>query len=106
MRKAIVLSLVLLLGLTAGSAVAKTKYHRMMGTIDAVDAAGQSLVVKKGDASSTFKTDSSTKFKVGGKTALMSDLKAGDKVRVSYTETGTDKTAARVDVLKQAPAPK
>ncbi len=106
MRKHVVLSLTLLLVLFAAvSAGAKThtstksKYVRMHGEIDSVDTAAQSFTVKHGNETSTFKTDSSTKYKGAGKAIGFSDLKVGDNVRVSYTVSGTDKTAARVDVV-------
>jgi len=106
MRKHVVLSLALLLVfVTAISASAKshhhsgsTKYTRMHGDVDSVDSAGGTFTVKHGGESSTFKTDSSTKFKGAGKTITLADLKPGDDVRVSYTVSGTDKMAARVDV--------
>jgi hypothetical protein len=104
MRKHVVLSLALLLVfVTAISASAKThhtssKYTRMHGDVDSVDSAGGTFTVKHGNDSSTFKTDSSTKFKGAGKTITLADLKPGDDVRVSYTTDGTDKMAARVDV--------
>jgi Cu/Ag efflux protein CusF len=106
MRKNIVLSLALLLVLvTAISAAAKTssatstKYHRTNGDIASIDATAQTFTLKHGKETSTFKTDGSTKYRGLGKTISFSDLKVGDNVRVSYTKTGTDKTAARVDVL-------
>jgi hypothetical protein len=106
MRKHVVLSLTLLLVLFAAvSAVAAkphgatSKYHRMHGDIDSVDTAAQTFTVKHNNESSTFKTDSSTKYRGGGKVISFNDLKVGDDVRVSFTENGTDKTAARVDVV-------
>ena len=103
MRKHVVLSLALLLVLfTAISAGAKTsskqKYHRMHGDIASLDATAQTFTVKHGDETSTFKTDSSTKYRGAGKAITFNDLQVGDDVRVSFTENGTDKTAARVDV--------
>jgi Cu/Ag efflux protein CusF len=104
MRKHVVLSLALILVLvTAISASAKTmhpkdKYHRMHGDVESIDSAAGTFTVKHGDETSTFKTDSSTKFRGVGKVITLADLKAGDDVRVSFTESGTDKTAARVDV--------
>ena len=112
MRKHAILGLALLVALaTAGSALAKTphgatsKYHRMHGAIDSVDSTAQTFTVKHNNESSTFKTDSSTKYKHGTTTIAFGDLKAGDDVRVSFTENGTDKTAARVDVVKEASTP-
>ena len=104
MRKHVVLALTLFLVLiTAATAGAKgtstkSKYHRMHGDIASIDATAQTFTVKHGDETSTFKTDSSTKYRGAGKTIGFPDLKVGDDVRVSFTESGTDKTAARVDV--------
>jgi Cu/Ag efflux protein CusF len=111
MRKRFVLSLALVLVFAGAlAAVAQTsgsmsstpsgstaKYHRVHGSIESVDATAQTFTVKHGNDTSTFKTDASTKFKGAGKAITFADLKAGDEVRVSYTENGTDKTAARVD---------
>ena len=111
MRKSVVLSLTLLLvlfgavSLMAKSHGATSKYHRMHGDIDSVDTAAQTFTVKHNNETSTFKTDSSTKFKGAGKAITFSDLKVGDDVRVSFTESGTDKTAARVDVVKEPSTP-
>ena len=104
MRIHVVLSLALiLLFVTAMSASAKhthtkDKYHRMHGDIESVDSTAGTFTVKHANETSTFKTDSSTKFRGAGKVITLADLKAGDDVRVSFTETGTDKMAARVDV--------
>jgi len=111
MRKHVVLVLSLLLVLvTAISAGAKThstkaKYHRMHGDVASIDTAAQTFTVKHGNDSSTFKTDSSTKFKGAGKAITLADLQVGDDVRVSFTENGTDKTAARVDVAHSKKTP-
>jgi len=112
MRKHAILGLALLLALaTVGSALAKTphsatsKYHRMHGSIESVDSTAQTFTVKHNEDTSTFKTDASTKYKHGTKTIAFTDLKAGDDVRVSFTESGTDKTAARVDVVKEPSTP-
>jgi len=109
MRKHFILSLTLLLMLAtavsaATSASTKTpssapKYHRVHGDIASIDATAQTFTVKHGTDTSTFKTDSSTKYRGAGKVIGFADLKVGDDARVSYTENGTDKTAARVDVV-------
>jgi opacity protein-like surface antigen len=102
MRKQFVLGLTLLLALaTAVFAADKPtpkEYHRMHGDIASVDATAQTFTVKHGNDTSTFKTDANTKYKGLGKDITFADLQVGDDVRVSYTENGTDKTAARVDV--------
>jgi hypothetical protein len=105
MRKQFVLSLCLLLALaTAIFAADKptgatSKYHRMHGDISAIDASAQTFTVTHGTDTSTFKTNSSTKFKGAGKDITFADLQVGDDARVSFTEDGSDKTAARVDVV-------
>ncbi len=75
------------------------KYHRANGDITSMDASTQNFTVTHGKDSWTFKTDNATKVMGLGKTIAFSDLKVGDNVRVSYTESGGDKIAARIDVL-------
>ena len=119
MRKQLILSLSLLLILAAVVVSAATKasttttsssttakYHRVHGDIASIDASAQSFTVKHGNDTSTFKTDSSTKFKHGTKTIAFTDLKAGDDVRVSFVENGSDKTAALVTVYNARNTPK
>ncbi len=104
MRKHLVLGLTLLLVLAAaafaGEKASSKDYKRMHGDITSVDATAQTLTVKHGNETSTFKTDENTKY-VGhlNKTLKFSDLQVGDDVRVSFVENGSDKMAARVDVL-------
>src|SRR3954453_429739 len=102
MRKQLVLGLTLLLVLAvvafAGEKPSSKDYHRIHGDIASVDATAQTFTVKHGNDTSTFKTDANTKYKGLGKDITFADLQVGDDVRVSYTENGTDKTAARVDV--------
>jgi Cu/Ag efflux protein CusF len=83
---------------TAKSAATSKQYHRMHGDIASVDPATQTFTVKHGNDVSTFKTDASTKFRGAGKEITFADLRVGDDARVSFTEEGSDKTAARVDV--------
>ena len=102
MRKQLVLGLTLLLVLAAAVFAADkaspTQYHRMHGDIASVDATTQTFTVKHGNDTSTFKTDNATKYRGAGKEITFADLQVGDDVRVSFTEDGTTKTAARVDV--------
>ena len=83
---------------TAKSAASAKQYHRTHGDIASIDTATQTFTVKHGNDTSTFKTDASTKFRGAGKEITFADLQVGDDARVSFTEDGTDKTAARVDV--------
>ncbi len=106
MRKHLILSLTLLVilvtAIAAGAAdksSSSTKqYHRTHGDIASIDASAKTFTVKHGNDTSTFGTDDSTKFRGAGKEISFSDLQVGDDVRVSFTEDGTTKTAARVDV--------
>ncbi len=103
MRKHVVLSLTLLLVFAtaifaADSKATSKQYHRMHGDIASIDATAQTFTVKHGNDTSTFKTDATTKFRGAGKEITFADLQVGDDARVSFTEEGSDKTAARVDV--------
>ena len=104
MRKQLVLGLTLLLVLAtavfAGEKASSKDYKRMHGDITSVDATTQTFTVKHGNDTSTFKTDENTKY-IGhlNKTLKFSDLQVGDDVRVSFVENGSDKMAARVDVV-------
>ncbi len=104
MRKHIILGLTLLLVLAtvalAGDKPSSKDYHRIHGDVASVDAATGTFTVKHGNDTSTFKTNADTKF-IGhlNKTLALSDLMVGDDVRVSFVESGSDKTAARVDVV-------
>jgi opacity protein-like surface antigen len=105
MRKHLLLTLALLLVLVSAvsaadkSAASSKQYHRTHGDIASIDATAQTFTVKHGNDTSTFKTDASTKFRGAGKEITFADLQVGDDARVSFTEDGTDKTAARVDVV-------
>ncbi|HET9677155.1 MAG TPA: DUF5666 domain-containing protein [Solirubrobacterales bacterium] len=83
---------------TTKSAATAKQYHRMHGDIASIDTATQTFTVKHGNDVSTFKTDAATKFRGAGKEITFADLQVGDDARVSFTEEGSDKTAARVDV--------
>jgi len=105
MRKHFILSLTLVMVLvTAMAAMAadktEPKYHRTSGDIVTVDGTAGTFTITHGKENWTFKTDGSTKVRgMGAIDIVLTDLKPGDNVRVSYTETASDKTAARIDVL-------
>ena len=104
MRKHLVLGLTLLLVLAtmafAGEKASTKDYHRTHGDIASIDTAAGTFTVKHGNDTSTFKTDDNTKY-IGhlNKTLKFSDLQVGDDVRVSFVENGSDKMAARIDVV-------
>ena len=106
MRKHLILSLTLLMVIATAVAVRAAddsmaaKKHTATGDITAIDNTAQTFTVHHGKDTWTFKTDSSTKFRgMGAKVLSLTNFKAGDNVRVSYTESGDDKMAVRVDVL-------
>jgi ABC-type oligopeptide transport system substrate-binding subunit len=87
---------------TSGTHTTKShaKHHVATGDVTATDANAQTLTIKHGKNSWTFKVDATTKFKgLGVKTLTLADFQIGDNVRVSYTQSGDDKMAARIDVL-------
>jgi len=104
MRKQLTLSFALLLVLAAAlvasadSKASDKQYHRMHGDIASIDATAMTFTVKHGGDVSTFGTNDATKYRGLGKEITFNDLRVGDDVRVSYTQDGTTKTAARVDV--------
>jgi hypothetical protein len=85
---------------TATKTTTTTKTHAMSakGAITAMDATAKSITV--GDK--TFATTDTTKYMAHGKKTMMSDLKVGDTVSVSYTKDGDTMTATRVTVTKAA----
>ncbi len=105
MRKHLILSLALVMVLVTALATMaadkpEPKYHKTSGDIVTVDGTAGTFTITHGKESWTFKTDDATKVRGMGAIDLkLTDLKPGDNVRVSYTETGADKTAARIDVL-------
>jgi hypothetical protein len=78
----------------------KTTTHAMnaKGAVTAMDATAKTITV--GDK--TFATTDTTKYMAHGKKAMMSDVKVGDTVSVSYTKDGDTMTATRVTVTKAA----
>ncbi len=75
----------------------KPKKHSFTGAIASVDSSAGTVTVKKGDESKTFKAGDKTKCSTGDKKdAAIADLKAGDKVTVSYTGEGDVLTALRI----------
>jgi ABC-type Fe3+-hydroxamate transport system substrate-binding protein len=87
-------------GDTMSSGKSHAKHHVATGDVTATDANAQTITIKHGKDSWTFKTSDATKYKgLGVKTLTLADFQIGDNVRVSYTESGDDKMAARIDVL-------
>jgi hypothetical protein len=78
-------------------APAKPKRQAFTGLVESIDTKAGSLVVKKGTESKTFKIGEKTKYATADKKeAASTDIKVGDKVKISYTEDGGVATAHRV----------
>jgi hypothetical protein len=85
---------------------AKPKKHEYTGEITSMDAAKKTVTVKKKDGDEkTFTLGEKAKIVVKDKEAAeLSDLKAGQKVMVTYTEDGAVLTAHRImqaDAMKK-----
>ena len=82
-----------------GEKAAKPAAHVFTGVIDSIDATGNTLAVKKGDESKTFSVNGDTKISTADKKeAALADLKAGDKVMVSFVETDGKLVAKKIGV--------
>jgi Cu/Ag efflux protein CusF len=96
-------TLVLCLGaIHAGEA---NKARSEQGTIKSVDAKARTLVVtpRKGNSEYTFHWNDQTKFTDGHKAASASNLKAGQKVEITYVPGGDAPTLQRVRLAAKAP---
>jgi hypothetical protein len=95
----IVLAMMMALILTAGVAEAAKAAKPTAGTISKIDGANITVTprAKKGTtdtpADVTFATDDKTTVSINGETKAVSDLKVGDKVRVTLSEDGKTATA-------------
>lgn len=78
---------------------------QVTGDVTAVDVIAKTLTVKgkKGDV--VISVDDKTKIMAGKDTKTLTDIKAGDKVTVKYTEADGKNTAKSIDI-KAAPAKK
>jgi hypothetical protein len=85
---------------TATTTTKKTTTHAMSakGAVTAMDATAKTITV----GSNTYTTSDATKYMAHGKKAMMTDVKVGDTVSVSYTKDGDTMTATRVTVTKAA----
>jgi hypothetical protein len=95
----IVLTMLAALILSAGVAEAAKSAKPLAGTISKIDGANITVTprAKKGTtdtpADVTFATDDKTTVTVSGDTKAVSDLKVGDKVRVTLSDDGKTATA-------------
>jgi Cu/Ag efflux protein CusF len=83
----------------------KPTRHQYTGEVASIDAAGGTVIVKKGASDSkTFKIVDKTKYSTADKPkdAALTDFKVGDKVTVHYTEENGVLTAHHIGVPKPA----
>jgi Cu/Ag efflux protein CusF len=76
---------------------AKPARQQFTGTIESIDAKAETVIVKKGTTSKTFKIGEKTKYSTADKKeAAITDIKVGDKVKVAYTEENGVATAHKI----------
>jgi len=91
--------------LLAGLATAHEGHeHKSMGTVTTVKAGELEIKTTEGQ-SLTLLLDKETKYKKAKAQAALTDLKAGDRVAVSYVEKEGKKHARLVRMSADAPAP-
>jgi Cu/Ag efflux protein CusF len=75
----------------------KPKHQQFTGVIESIDAKAETVIVKKDTGSKTFKIIEKTKYATADKKdAVLTDIKVGDKVKVTYTEADGVATAHRI----------
>jgi len=75
----------------------KPKRQQFTGVIESIDAKAESVIIKKGTESKTFKIGEKTKYATADKKeAAITDIKVGDKVKVSFTEDNGVAMAHRI----------
>jgi Cu/Ag efflux protein CusF len=80
-----------------GTPPPKPKRQQFTGLIESIDAKAETVIVKKDTTSKTFKIGEKTKYATADKKeAAITDIKVGDKVKVSYTEDNGVATAHRI----------
>jgi uncharacterized protein (DUF305 family) len=114
MRTVMIVSLLALFVLSmsapALAAAKKAELHHLHGEVVSIDASAMSLTVKEtmkdGKTKQVaFTLDATTKVTIQGNAGQLSDLKAGDPVKVSYHKTGTEHHAVAV-AMTASPATK
>lgn len=78
----------------------KAATKQTTGEVTAVDAKANTITVKAKKGDVTVSADDKTKFMPKGKT--IADVKAGDKVKVTYTEADGKMTAKSVTIMPAA----
>ncbi len=93
----------LTLGSASLSAAEAPKQHSQRGTITSLDPSAKSLVVSdsKDKVEHRLFWDDQTKFLLHGKSALAADLKVGERVRLSHSDTGDLPSLLRVQIVPE-----
>jgi len=92
---ALTLAAVVAAPILASAQIEKT----MIGPITAIDMAKSTMTVSAGKDNDHFTLQSDVSLVSNGKGIQAKDLKIGERVRVTYTETGGAKVASRVELL-------
>jgi hypothetical protein len=93
--------------LLAGSMALADASHQVRGDLSSFDAASRTLVVKETSAPRKevrLTLGDSAKIIALGKPGTTADLKAGERVKVSYTDQGATHQATRVEILPEKAA--
>ena len=79
---------------------ANPRPHDERGTVKSVDAHTHTLIVtdSKDNSEHKFQWNTQTRFTERGKAAAVSDLKAGERVRITYSGSGDMPTMQRVHI--------
>ena len=79
-----------------GRRIMKAGRMSIYGEVTAVDAKANTVTVKSARKEVTVSLDDKTSIKAGKEKKTLADLKAGDKVHVSYTEADGKSVAKRI----------
>jgi Cu/Ag efflux protein CusF len=92
---------------TTGNSAEKAKRHELFtGTVESIDTTAGTVTVKGTSETKTFKTDAKTELSSKDKKmAALSDLKAGEKVTVHYSEMGGTLSAHRIAPAREMKQP-
>ena len=81
-----------------GKAPEKAGVLQTSGEVVSVDSATRTVTITSKMGSMTFTVDDKTKIVIGKKGKTLEDLKPGDKLKVTYNETGGKNVAQRITV--------
>ncbi len=82
-----------------------TKSQTISGTLQSVDAIGNTIVIKTKTKEDTLTVDSATVIKTSGKAVSLGDLASGIKVTATYKEENGTKIAKKITAKpEKAPA--